>query len=333
MAMLSVSNLNVAFKLPDGRYLRAVRGVDFEVEEGECLGLVGESGCGKTTALLALMGLLPQDAWVSGEVLLDGKPVLSGGESAMRPHRWRDVAMVFQGSMNALNPVKTCGWQIAEPMRVHGIGQSRQSRFGRVRELLELVGLPGEVDKRYPHELSGGMRQRVVIAMALACNPKVLLADEPTTALDVMTQAQILGIFTTLKRELGLALVFVTHDLPIVARVAERTAVMYAGRITEQGRALELSASPRHPYTYALFASELSVGQRRKLVLLPGGPPRLDVKLIGCSFQPRCNRALECCTESEPMLREVGADRLVACHLADSSRSGDDSVNAEVTPR
>ena len=247
-ALLEVEDLNVWFDLPNGGTLHAVQGVSFSVAAGMRLGLVGESGCGKTTSILALMGLLPPTASVSGRITFDGVDVLEGGEQTMAPHRWKDIAMVFQGAMNAFDPVKRIGEQIVEPMELHGVATGREAA-ARVRELLETVGIQPERARSYPHELSGGMRQRAAIAMALACNPRILLADEPTTALDVMVQAQILQLLTHLSDELGLALVFVTHDLPIVAQTCTHAAVMYAGKIVEQGPdrcALPRDAAPLH---------------------------------------------------------------------------------------
>ena len=220
-ALLEVEGLNVWFELPGGGELHAVRGIGFELEAGERFGLVGESGCGKTTAMLTLMGLLPPNASVAGEVRLGGENILARGEDSVSPHRWKDVAMVFQGAMNALNPVKTVGSQIEEPMRLHGIAEGNTARR-QVAELLERVGIPRDRASRYPHEFSGGMRQRAAIAMALACEPKILLADEPTTALDVMVQAQILELLISLTTDFDLALILVTHDLPVVAHVCER---------------------------------------------------------------------------------------------------------------
>ena len=215
MSLLTVSDLHVWFDLPNGGQLHAVRGIDFSVDEGERFGLVGESGCGKTTAILALMGLLPPNASVAGEVLLDGENVLARGEESAAPRRWREIAMIFQGAMNAFNPVKTVGSQIVEPMELHEVAEGKDA-MRRARELLDVVGIPGDRVTRYPHEFSGGMRQRAAIAMALACKPKVLLADEPTTALDVMVQAQILELLISLANDFGLA---VGGSSPISARI------------------------------------------------------------------------------------------------------------------
>ena len=324
MSLLEADDLNVWFDLPHGGRLHAVQGVSFDVAQGERLGLVGESGCGKTTALLALMGLLPPNAVVAGTVTVSGAEILAGGEDAMRSHRWTDVAMVFQGAMNALNPVKTVGSQIVEPMRFHDTssGAAAEREAG---ELLELVGLPASAAERYPHEFSGGMRQRAAIAMALACKPKVLLADEPTTALDVMVQAQILQLLLALTRDLGLALVLVTHDLPLVTQVCERAIVMYAGRVAESASVDTLFHDPRHPYTRLLFAATPDLAGERDVLSIPGAPPRLDRPILGCPFEPRCDRAFDPCKVETPALLEVGSAHQAACHLNDASfaRPGD----------
>jgi oligopeptide/dipeptide ABC transporter ATP-binding protein len=291
-----------------------VRGVDLAVEGGERFGLVGESGCGKTTTILAVMGLLPPNASVAGRVLLDGEDLLRRGERSARPHRWRDVAMVFQGAMNAFNPVQRIGDQIAEPMELHGVAEGKQARQ-RAAELLERVGIPPARAARYPHEFSGGMRQRAAIAMALACNPKVLLADEPTTALDVMVQAQILELLTALADDFSLAVVLVTHDLPVVAQVCGRAAVMYAGEIVETGPVDALYHEPRHPYTRLLYAATPELHSTEELASIPGTPPRLDRAIAGCPFRPRCDRAFAPCAELHPPLLAVGAGRAAACHL------------------
>ena len=316
-ALLEVEDLNVWFDLPNGGTLHAVQGVSFSVAAGMRLGLVGESGCGKTTSILALMGLLPPTASVSGRIAFDGVDLLEGGEQTMAPHRWKDIAMVFQGAMNAFDPVKRIGDQIAEPMELHGVATGREAA-ARVRELLETVGIQPDRAKSYPHELSGGMRQRAAIAMALACNPRILLADEPTTALDVMVQAQILELLTYLSDELGLALVFVTHDLPIVAQTCTHAAVMYAGRIVEQGPTDALYHETRHPYTRLLWAATPDLESRDDVVSIPGVPPRLDAELHGCPFAPRCDLVASRCTSERPELRTVGDGHVSACHFASS---------------
>ena len=321
MSLLETRDLNVWFDLPHGGQLHAVQGVSFAVNAGERLGLVGESGCGKTTALLALMGLLPPSATVGGSVTVNGQELLTGGEDAMRPHRWADVAMVFQGAMNALNPVKTVGSQIEEPMKYHGTatGAMAEKQTG---ELLELVGLPASAAKRFPHEFSGGMRQRAAIAMALACSPKVLLADEPTTALDVMVQAQILQLLESLTADLGLALILVTHDLPLVTQVCERAVVMYAGRVAETGSVDRLFHEPRHPYTRLLFGATPDLSGKEDVVSIAGAPPRLDRPIVGCPFAPRCDRVFEPCAVHMPELVSVGDGHEAACHLNDAAYDG-----------
>jgi oligopeptide/dipeptide ABC transporter ATP-binding protein len=319
--VLRVSDLHVWFMLSGGGELHAVQGISFDLHRGERLGLVGESGCGKTTTILALMGLLPSSAAVAGRVVLEGKDIMERGEVTVIPHRWCDVAMVFQGAMNAFNPVKTVGSQIAEPMELHGTCKGRAAG-ARVRELLELVGIAGERAGRYPHEFSGGMRQRAAIAMALACEPKVLLADEPTTALDVMVQAQILELLVRLTEELGLAMVLVTHDLPVVAQVCGRAAVMYAGEIIEEGSTQQLYHDPRHPYTRMLFAATPDLYGDDEVVSIPGAPPRLDRPIAGCAFAPRCDSAFDRCRSEHPDQRPVGVAQTAACHLNDPFRSG-----------
>ena len=318
--LLKVSDLHVWFALPGGRELHAVQGVSFRLDPGERFGLVGESGCGKTTSILAMMGLLPPTASVAGEVRLAGRDILSGGEDSVRPHRWTDLAMVFQGAMNALNPVRTVAAQIAEPILLHGGGSAAAARK-RAGELLELVGIPAASGARFPHEFSGGMRQRAAIAMALACEPKVLLADEPTTALDVMVQAQITDLLIRLCDELGLALVLVTHDLPVVAQVCQRAAVMYAGEIVETGSTDGLYHDTRHPYTRMLFAATPDLYSDAEVRSIPGAPPRLDLPVTGCPFMPRCDSAMTRCAEERPLIRAVpdgSGEHLAACHLNDA---------------
>jgi oligopeptide/dipeptide ABC transporter ATP-binding protein len=312
--LLQVEDLHVWFDLEDGGELHAVQGVNLSLEPGERLGLVGESGCGKTTTALAIMGLLPPSASVAGRVLIDGEDILAGGEAAMRPHRWVDIAIVFQGAMNALYPVRTIGEQIVESLEIHNRGKGAAAR-AKTADLLEAVGIPAGRAARYPHELSGGMRQRAAIAMALSCNPKVLIADEPTTALDVMVQAQILELLDGLCRDFGLALILVTHDLPVVAQLCDRCAVMYAGEIVERGPLDLLYHSPGHPYSRMLFAASPDLaGLDEPVVSIPGAPPRLDRPIDGCPFRPRCDSAFEACVE-RPRLESVGDGHDAACHL------------------
>ena len=315
--LLQIEDLHVWFDIEDAPELHAVQGLSMSLGAGERLGLVGESGCGKTTTALAVLGLLPPTASVSGKVLLEGKDLLAQGEDSVRPHRWVDIAIVFQGAMNALNPVRTIGSQIVEALELHGRATGSAAR-AQSANLLESVGIPGSRAERFPHELSGGMRQRAAIAMALSCDPKVLIADEPTTALDVMVQAQILELLDRLCRDFGLALILVTHDLPVVAQLCTRAAVMYAGEIVESGRVDDLYHAPRHPYTRLLFAATPDLGaQVGDIASIPGAPPRLDRPLIGCPFRERCDSSFEPCASERPLLQRVGAEHSAACHLND----------------
>ena len=320
--LLSIRDFKVEFRTGSGATVQAVRGVDLDLYPGESLALVGESGCGKTTFGLGLLRLLPRLGHASGQVTFnrgDGTEIdilgLDGRD--LRQFRWRDAAMVFQGAMNAFDPVKRIGEQIAEPMELHGVATAKEAA-ARVRELLATVGIAPDRARSYPHELSGGMRQRAAIAMALACTPRILLADEPTTALDVMVQAQILELLTHLSDELGLALVFVTHDLPIVAQTCTHAAVMYAGKIVEQGPTDALYHETRHPYTRLLWAATPDLESRDDVVSIPGVPPRLDHEIQGCPFAPRCDRAAARCVSELPELRRVGEGHVSACHFAES---------------
>jgi len=316
-SVLEVADLRVTFRTgPRGTPVDVVRGVSFRLDQGERLGLVGESGCGKSTTILTLMGLLPPNAEVSGAIRLDGVDILQGGERSIRPHRWTDIAMVFQGAMNAFNPTRTIGSQITETMRGRG-GASRKAAQARARDLLGMVGIPTDRADRYPHELSGGMRQRAALAMALANQPRVLLADEPTTALDVMIQAQIMELLERLTAELGLALVLVTHDLPLVVETCDRVAMMYAGRLVETGPAGSLYAASAHPYTRMLFAATPSLDLDRRVASLPGAPPRVDREVVGCAFAPRCDRAETVCHTQAPRMTRMADQHAAACHFAD----------------
>jgi oligopeptide transport system ATP-binding protein len=301
--------------------LNAVNGVSFSLNEGEALGLVGESGCGKSITALSLMRLVPQPPGriVSGEVLFCGRDLLELRDDEMRKIRGNDIAMIFQDPMTSLNPVLSIGRQIGEALQLHKNMDRAQARR-RTIELLELVGIPAagtRVDD-YPHQFSGGMRQRVMIAMALSCEPKLLIADEPTTALDVTIQAQILDLIKQLRHELGMAIIMITHDLGVVAGIADRINVMYAGHIVETGSADEIFDHPRHPYTLGLLKSipRLDEPRREQLVPIEGLPPDLIDPPKGCAFQPRCPHAVERCVANKPHLEPVAPGHSSACWVA-----------------
>lgn len=317
MALLEVRNLSVDYLTDDGTALHAVENVSFHLEQGCSLGLVGESGCGKTTVMMSLLRLLPQEGRiVNGQVIFDGRDLLQLNETQMRQVRWREVSMVFQGAMNALNPVRTIESQIVEALMLHEVVSDKSSAKKRAGELLELVGIPPQRGAQYPHQYSGGMRQRAVIAMALACNPLVLIADEPTTALDVMIQAQILELLERLQAELNLALVVVTHDLGIVAETCGDVLVMYGGMVAEYASSDVIFNAPQHPYTQRLLEAFPDVEEPgSSLASIPGNPPRLDSLPPGCRFEPRCEYAGKdvICTQHIPVLEEIGKDHSAAC--------------------
>jgi oligopeptide transport system ATP-binding protein len=298
--------------------VRAVDGISYDVQEGETMGLVGESGCGKSVSALSILRLIPSPPGkiVGGEVLFDGENLLKVDEEEIRHVRGNRIAMIFQEPMTSLNPVLTIGRQITEALELH-LKMDRNASNRRAAELLEMVGIP-EAHTRlndYPHQFSGGMRQRVMIAMALSCNPRLLLADEPTTALDVTIQAQILEIMARLSREFGTAVVIITHNLGVVARYANRVNVMYAGKIVESSSARELYGNPRHPYTLGLLRSvpRLDEARRDKLVPIEGLPPDLANVPKGCSFYPRCSYHIERCLQEEPPLMLVDEKHYAAC--------------------
>jgi peptide/nickel transport system ATP-binding protein len=319
-AVIEIADLNVWFS-GRGMDAHAVRGVDLTIGSRERIGLVGESGCGKSTTILAMMGLLPPSATVFGRIVVDGVEILAGGERAIAPHRWTTMAMVFQGAMNSFNPVRRIHLQIADAIHMRRRVPVKAAR-ARALELLAMVGISGERATGYPHEFSGGMRQRAAIALALSCEPKLLLADEPTTALDVMVQAQIMELLDRLCDEQGLALVLVSHDLPLVSQVCRSINVMYAGEIVERGPTERLYEMPRHPYTELLFAATPDIGDsERELVSIAGSPPALDQALVGCPFRPRCDRAFARCESVAPALQNVGEDHSAACHLNDEDGS------------
>jgi peptide/nickel transport system ATP-binding protein len=296
--------------------VRAAEDVWLNIAPGEIVGLAGESGCGKSTVAQAIMRLLrPPAVITAGQVLVDGEDVLDMDEQELARFRWCKVALVFQSAMNALNPVMKLGDQIADVIIYH-LGVSRAAARARAAELLELVGIDAKRLYAYPHELSGGMRQRAVIAIALALNPPLLLMDEPTTALDVVVQREILEQIEQLQRQLGFAILFITHDLSLLVQFADRIAIMYAGQIVEQAPARELFEQPRHPYTQGLMRSfpPLS-GSRSRLSGIPGAPPNLACPPTGCRFHPRCPLATPECAEIEPYLQKIADDHLVACRL------------------
>jgi peptide/nickel transport system ATP-binding protein len=318
MALLEVRDLAVEFTVASGRRARAVDGISFDVDEGEAVGLVGESGCGKTTTALAITRLLPANGRIAGgSVRFAGEDLTALDPEAFRRRRWTDIAIIFQGAMNALNPVRRVGDQVAEPVLLHEPGLSKAAAMARVGELFELVGISPERRREYPHQFSGGMRQRVMIAMALACRPRLVIGDEPTTALDVMMQAQILELLEELRRELGLAMILITHDLSVLAETCDRVAIMYAGQIAEMGPVRDLYASPQHPYTQRLLGAFPAIGGPRELApAIPGVPPDPSEELLGCRFAPRCHRVAERCSVEEPELRPLSEERLVRCHFA-----------------
>lgn len=294
----------------------AVRGVSFDLAAGETLGLAGESGCGKSTIAAALLRLLPRGTKVTGEVLLEGQDVLTMRPGELRAVRWEEMSIVFQGALHSLNPVRRIGWQVEEALVIHRSSTPRAELRARVAELLDLVGLPPARAADYPHQLSGGQKQRVLIALALACNPRVLVADEPTTALDVMVQAQVLQLLEDLQRELGLAVIFITHDLSTLSSACTRLAVMYAGRIVEDGPSKEVFRAAAHPYTAALSAAFPVIGDpayRMAPSGLGGNPPDPLHIPSGCSFHPRCPVALPRCASTDVELWPAGPAHLAAC--------------------
>ena len=325
-ALLTVKDLKVSFNTEDG-VVHAVEGVSYEVEPGKTLGIVGESGSGKTVGTLTIMGLTrAANTQISGQAIFDGEDLLSASEQHMRAIRGDEIAMIFQDPLSSLHPFFTIGAQLVEAIQVHNKVSKAAART-RSAELLTMVGLSDARDRlsSYPHEFSGGMRQRVMIAMALANEPRLLIADEPTTALDVTVQAQILELIAELQAETGTAMIIITHDLGVVAEVADEIAVMYAGRIVEQASAAELFANPQHPYTRGLLASIPRLDRDRSSGLDPiaGRPPSLIAPPSGCAFHPRCPRAFDRCPAELPPLEPAaaGSEHLVACLLSPEQRS------------
>ncbi len=315
--LLEIKDLRTYFFTEEG-VVRAVDGVTWHLDEGETLGLVGESGCGKSVTAMSILRLVqnPPGRIVDGSIIFEGQDLLQVDDAEMRSIRGNRIAMVFQEPMTSLNPVLTIGQQIKEAITLH-LGLQDAESTARAVELLEMVGIP-EADTRlsdYPHQFSGGMRQRVMIAMALSCNPKLLIADEPTTALDVTIQAQILEIMARLSKELGTAVLVITHNLGVVARYADRVNVMYAGKIVESGTAVDIFKRPRHPYTVGLMASvpRLDETEKVRLATIEGQPPLLIQPIEGCSFEPRCAWAIDKCVTDPPPLEEKEPGHMAAC--------------------
>jgi len=317
--ILEVDGLVMNYQVQDGM-VSAVEDVSFTLNRGESLGLVGESGCGKTSVALSLIQLLPDNAVVkSGTIDLDGEKLLDLSEEEMRQRRWSDVSMVFQGAMNAWNPVYRVGDQIREAIDIHWDPRpSTAEAKARIAELFELVGINPDMVDRYPHEFSGGMKQRAVIAMALSCDPKIIIADEPTTALDVIVQEQVLNELRAVQENLGMSIIYISHDIAVIAEITNNIGVMYAGKLVEFGPTKEVFARPRHPYTWLILSSTPSVtGERRKLAPLEGEPPNLLDPPTGCRFHPRCPFATDQCKEEEPPMEYVDTVHRLACWNSD----------------
>jgi peptide/nickel transport system ATP-binding protein len=314
VSVLSVRDLEVTYSTKGGD-VPAVRGVTFDIDRGEVLGLAGESGCGKSTIAGAILRLHSSQTKIGGAITLDGEDVLALSPGKLRATRWTGASIVFQGALHTLNPVQKVGDQIVEAITVHHMAADKEA-YVRAGALLEQVGLPPRRIDDYPHELSGGQKQRVMIAMALACSPSLIIADEPTTALDVMVQAQVLTLLRSLQHDLGLAMLFITHDLSVLVEVSDRLAIMYAGKIVEEGAATEVFHTPVHPYTKALAAAFPQIGDprfRRHPSGLGGDPPDPQHIPSGCPFHPRCAEVTDVCPKIDPQLWDAGAGRRAAC--------------------
>ncbi len=317
--VLDVQNLKTYYITQRGP-VKAVDDITFQVKKGEALGLAGESGCGKTTAALSILKILPSNGEIiGGKMLFRETDLVSLKEEQMRQVRWKGISIVFQGAMNALNPLFKVGDQIVEAILTNEPEVKKKEAYERTNRLLELVGIQTTRARDYPHEFSGGMRQRALIAMSLACNPDLLIADEPGTALDVIVQAQVLKLMSELKAKLNLAMILITHDLSIIADLCERAAIMYAGKIIEQGDVVHIFKEPLHPYTQGLAGAFPSLKEaRRRMTSIHGTPPDLLEPPSGCRFHPRCSKVMEICKETEPTAIRMGKeDRYVACHLYD----------------
>lgn len=315
MSALEMRDVSLTYHPAEGP-VPAVRGVNLAVDAGEVVGVAGESGCGKSTLISTVLRLYPKSATVEGEVLVDGENVFDMRWNRMRAVRWGEAAVVFQGALHSLNPIQRIGKQLAEPILLHEKGATEASAARKVHELLEQVGLPSRHSNAYPHQLSGGQKQRIMIALALTCDPKVLLCDEPTTALDVMVQAQILDLLKGIARDRSMGMLIISHDLSVLASNCDRIAIMYAGRVVEQGIASDLFAHPAHPYTRALMGAFPTIGDndsRYSPSGLPGDPPFPGDLPSGCSFHPRCPIATDECADVDVVLEPIGPTRKVAC--------------------
>ncbi len=314
-SLLRIENFTMHYRTRAG-YVKAVDDVTFSLRRGQSLGLVGESGCGKTSIAMSIMRLLPYNSDIkSGVISLRGQDIYSIREEEFRKLRWKEVSMIFQAAMNALNPVCTVGNQIIEVILEHEPDVSEKDARQRVAELFCTVGIPEERMNHYPHEYSGGMRQRAVIAMALACNPSLIIADEPTTALDVIVQDKILREMEEIRRRTEMSMIYISHDVSVIAEVSDIVGVMYAGRLMEVGPADDVFKRPRHPYTYGLMNAYPSIlGEKRNLMTIPGEPPNLIFPPEGCRFHPRCDWATDECGMVEPSVRHIGPEHFVSCH-------------------
>lgn len=312
-ALLEVESIVTQYRLKDG-FLNACDEVSFSVAKGEGMGLVGESACGKSSMALSLMKLLPENgSIISGKVVLDGKDLSPFGEEKMKKIRWKEMALIFQGAMNALNPVRTIGEQIVEAIKIHE-KVSEDEAWQRTKKLLESVEIDSKRLRQYPHEFSGGMRQRVMIAMGIACNPKMVIGDEPTTGLDVMVKSQILQLLERLRHEREMGMILITHDLSVVMEICEKVAVMYAGKIMEYGKTEMIFENPAHPYTRALINALPNIyGNRQLTESIPGSPPNLLNPPAGCRFHPRCSCAKPVCSQEKPALLPVEEGHYSAC--------------------
>lgn len=317
MVLLNVQNLTTYYSTLRGP-VKAAEDINFQLEKGEAMGLAGESGCGKTTIALSLLRILPYNgSIIRGKILFKQKDIVQLSEERLRKDiRWKGISLIFQGAMNALNPVYKIENQIVEAIKVHEPNVSKREAQERVGKLFEMVGIEAARAKNYPHEFSGGMKQRAMIAMALASNPDVLIADEPGTALDVIVQAQVLKLLIELKKSLNLSIIMITHDLSLITETCEKLVIMYAGNIAESGDIIAIHKSPLHPYTQDLITAFPSIhAEKRRMTSIPGSPPDLLQPPLGCRFHPRCKYAMDICRKEMPKLKQVAKNHYAACHL------------------